>query len=106
MFSIFGRTKQYPLTELCTKLSTPANLLNSANTMCADVSSGTDKRAIVLALVIMAAAGNFVRDLRWDQKKGLWEGSRRYLRNTNLDVTTAEAIVWTYVLMEISFGPN
>ena len=31
VFSIFGRTKQYPLTELCTKLSTPANLLKSAN---------------------------------------------------------------------------
>jgi hypothetical protein len=45
----------------------------------------------------MAAAGHFVRDLRWE--KGMWEGSRRYLRDTNLDVITAEAIIWMHFLM-------
>jgi hypothetical protein len=98
MFRIFGQEKRPPLTEYCVTLSAPANLLKSVNAMCADDSHGEDKLAIVLALVIMAAAGNFVRDLQWDQTK-MWEGSRRYLRDTNLDVVTAEAIVWMYFLM-------
>ena len=92
------KARRPPLTEYCVKLSAPAVLLKSANDMCAGDLLGVDKRAIVLALVIMAAAGNFVRDLQWDQTK-MWEGSRRYLRDTNLDVVTAEAIVWMYVLM-------
>src|SRR5262249_15135539 len=52
-----------------------------------------------LSLVIIAAAGHFVGGLRWDRQKGIWEGSRRYLRDTNLDVITAEAIVWIHFLM-------
>ena len=99
MIGIFGRAKQHPLTEFCTKLSAPENLLKGTNAMCAGDSSGIDKRAIVLTCVIMAAAGSFIGNLRWDRKKGMWEGSQRYLRNTNLDVITAEAIVWIYFLM-------
>jgi hypothetical protein len=97
MLRIFDQARP-PLTEFCVKLSAPAALLKSANTMCAGDSLDVDKRAIVLALVIMAAAGNFVRDLRWDQTR-MWEGSRRYLRDTNLDVITAEAIVWMHFLL-------
>jgi hypothetical protein len=45
-----------------------------------------------LSLILAAAAGDFVKNLRW-------EGSRRYLKSTNLDVITAEAIIWMYFLM-------
>ena len=103
MFSIFGRAKRPPLTKFCTWLSAPATLLSTANAMYVGSSSGIDKRAIILSLVIVAAAGQFVGGLRWDQNKRMWEGSRRYLQNTNLDVITAEAIVWMYFLMRRLF---
>jgi hypothetical protein len=61
-------------------------------------SSSINKRAAVLSLVIMAGAGHFVEKLQWD-RSGMWEGSQRYLRDTNLDVITAEAIVWIHFLM-------
>ena len=86
-------------------LSAPANLLKSANAMCIGNSSGIDKRAIVLALVIMAAAGDFVGGLRWDRAV-MWKGSRHYLRNTNLDVIAAEAIVWMHFLMRQFWEKN
>ena len=35
--------------------------------------------------------------LQWDRQKG-WEGSRRYLRDTNLKVMTAEVVVWITLL--------
>ena len=59
------------------------------------------KRAHVLTLMIMMAAGHFVgKSLpRWEDLLGIWEGPRHYLRNTNLDVITAEAIVWITFLM-------
>jgi hypothetical protein len=94
IFGMFGNPKPPPLSAFCTKLSAPANLLKLADSMTTGTSSNIDKRGIVLSLVIMAAAGHFVRDLRWDRQKGMWEGSRRYLRHTNLDVITAEALVW------------
>ena len=53
--------------------------------------SSIDKRAVVLSLVIMAGAGHLVGRLQWD-RSGMWEGSQRYLRDTNLDVITVEAI--------------
>jgi hypothetical protein len=109
IFGIFNKTKRRregvgrelapPLTELCTRLSAPANLLSLADSMTIDLSSSVDKRPIVLSLVVMAAAGHFVGRLRWDPQKGLWEGSERYLRDANLDVITAEAIVWIQFLM-------
>ena len=59
-----------------------------------------DSRAAVLSQLIMMAAGHFVGEsLQWDEQKGMWEGSRQYLRDTNLDVITAEAIVWITFLM-------
>jgi hypothetical protein len=99
IFGIFGNAKPPPLTAFCTKLSAPANLLKLADGMTTGTSSSIDKRAVVLSLVIMAAAGHFVGGLRWDRQKGMWDGSRRYLRDTNLDVITAEAIIWIHILM-------
>jgi hypothetical protein len=95
---MFGFTKKIPtpLTEFCTRLD--ANLIEAANLVMADGSPKVDKRVNILSLLIMAASGNFVSSLRWD-KAGFWEGSRRYLRGTNLDVITAEASVWIAFLM-------
>jgi hypothetical protein len=107
MFGIFGRrAKQPPLTEFCTWLSEPANLLRAANDMAAKAKAMADDRlpaalrADLLYMVIMGAAGKF--DLRGDaQKEKLegWEELRHYFRDTNLDVITAEAIVWIHFLM-------
>ncbi len=97
-FNIFGNAKPPPLTASCSKLSVPENLFKMADGMTASSSSKVDKRAVVLELVVMGAAGHFVEGLRWE-RNGMWEGSRRYLRNTNLDVITAEAIVWIQFLM-------
>jgi hypothetical protein len=98
IFGIFN-AKPPPLTAFCTKLSVPANLFRLADGMTTGTSSNIHNRAVVLSLVMMAAAGNFVEGLRWDRQKGMWEGSRRYLRDTNSDVIAAEAIVWIQFLM-------
>jgi hypothetical protein len=81
------------------KLSSPENLLELADSMTKDTSSSTAKRAMVLSCLIMGGAGQFVEKLQWD-REGILEGSQRYLRDTNLDVITAEAIVWIHFLME------
>jgi hypothetical protein len=98
MFGIFGRAKRPPLTEFCMKLSTPERMLATANSMYEPASSKQVKHATVLSLVIMSAAGNLVENLRWDQTK-MWRGSQQYLRDTNLDVIAAEALIWVYFLM-------
>jgi hypothetical protein len=98
MFGIFGRAKRPPLTEFCMRLSEGENLVKSANAMYADNSSSAiDRQAIPLALVTMAAAGDFVTNFRWE--KAMWEDSHRFLRRTNLDVITAEAVAWIFFLM-------
>lgn len=98
---IFGNfhKAQPPSTVYCKKLSEPANLLQFADLMTTGASAGVDKRAVVLSLVIMAAAGHFVGRLRWDPQRGMWDGSRRYLRDTNLDVIAAESMIWMHFLM-------
>jgi len=98
----FTKTISSPLTKLCTRLDD--NLVNgvTADRLLRDVQirGGSEhKRAAILSLLIMAASGHFVsKSLPWD-KGGWWEGSRRYLRGTNLDVITAEASVWIAFLM-------
>ena len=91
------------LTEFCTTLSASENLLKLVDTVTIRKPSSVDKRGVALCLIIMAGAGHFVgTSLRWDEHegmKGIWEGSRRYLRDTNLDVITAEAMVWMHFLM-------
>ena len=97
IFGMFAKAKQPPLTAFCTKLSVRKNLIRVAGIEATKASSRTDKRAIVLSLTIMAAAGFFVERFRSD--RGVWKSSRRYLRDTNLDVITAEAIVWVHSLL-------
>jgi hypothetical protein len=87
-----------PLTTSCMKLSAPQNLLAMADKRTSNPSRNIDNRANVLCWVIMAAAGDFIRQLL-DSQKEWGEGTRRYLRDTNLDVITAEAIVWVHFLM-------
>jgi hypothetical protein len=101
MFSrIFSRKAKLPaLTEFCINLSDPERLIKFVHDMtAADDRTAQDNRAIVLMAVELAAAGHFVRNLRWD-KQPMWEGSDSYLRNTNLDVITAEALVWIHYLI-------
>lgn len=97
---MFSSSKLPPLTAYCTKLSAPTNLLKAVGGMTADVASKIDNRAILLSLIIMAAAGDFVHNLHTAWQDETWEkGSRRYLRVTNLDVIAAEAIVWLHFVL-------
>jgi hypothetical protein len=48
----------------------------------------------------MAAAGIFVGRLHWDRVKGVSEGSGQFFWDTNLDVITAEAIIWVGYIMQ------
>ena len=57
------------------------------------------KRAQILFTLILMGAGNFVGTLKWDAMGGAWEDSGKYLRETNLDVIAAEAIIWITFLM-------
>jgi hypothetical protein len=76
------RVKQPPLTEYCTWLSEPANLLKGVNgidvpeVIYADPSRDPDKiRAQLLCMVVMGAAGKF--DLRGDARKEKLGGGKR-----------------------------
>ena len=97
IFSLFRKTKPPPLTAYCMRLSAPENLLKVANGVITDTSSSTDKRAIVLFLIIVSAAGNFVEGIQGDEP--FYKEMRQYLRDTDPDVITAEAIVWITFLM-------
>jgi hypothetical protein len=98
IFGISYKAKLPPLTAFCAYLSDRTVLLKLADSMTAGGSAAIDNRAIVLSLVVMAAAGSFVKNLRSDQSK-ITKALRRYLRDTNLDVITAEAIIWIHFLM-------
>jgi hypothetical protein len=98
IFGIFRKAKPPPLTAFCTNLSDRTVLLKLADSMTAGGSSAIDNRTIVLSLIVMAAAGSFVKDLRSGRTE-ITKALRRYLRDTNLDVITAEAIIWIHFLM-------
>jgi hypothetical protein len=98
IFGISHKAKLPPLTAFCTYVSDRTVLPKLADSMTAGGSSAIDNRAIVLSLVVMAAAGSFVKNLRSGQGK-ITRSLRRYLRDTNLDVITAEGIIWIHFLM-------
>jgi hypothetical protein len=84
-----------PLSALCTKVSEAAILNRAANLD----PTNEYKRADILLMLVLMGAGHFLeKTLHWD-KQVMWQDSRRYLRNTNLDVIAAEAIVWITFLM-------
>jgi hypothetical protein len=58
--TIFGslKTNTPPLTTFCTALELEANFLRAANRVMTDDSSQLDKRASILSLLLMAAAGH------------------------------------------------
>ena len=98
----FTEVKPSRLTAYCMKLSALAhtNLIEAVENITATNPASVDKRAIVLSQLIMRAAGHFVGEsLRWDKQEGMWEGSHQYLRDTNPDVITSEAIIWISFLM-------
>jgi hypothetical protein len=99
IFRIFGKAKPLPpLTEACIKLADFENLVKFADIQTSNNSTSIDNRAIALFAIIMGAAGHFVSDLKNPQDK-VWKEVWHYLRDTNLDVITAEAMVWITFLM-------
>jgi hypothetical protein len=96
LFGLFGGAKPTPLTAFCKKMSDPNHLLRVANNLAVDRSVKVDKRALLLSFIVVGAAGNLVAQL----DRGLdGNSSQRFLGDTNLDVVTAEAIIWNHVLL-------
>jgi hypothetical protein len=92
----FGSAKPPTLTAFCKKLSEPNGLLRVANNMAVDRSVKINKRALLLSYLVMGAAGNVVAQL----DRGLnGDSTLRFLEDTNLDVVTAEAIIWNHALL-------
>jgi hypothetical protein len=89
-----------PLTRFCTGISEPTEFIRFVDHMTEQRYGPIDPRGIVWAAAIMAAAGFFVRKLHWDGQEGLCEGSDQFFGNTNLDVITAEAIIWIGRIMQ------
>jgi hypothetical protein len=99
MFGSFKRKPPLPpLTEACIKLADFENLMNFADIQTRNNLTSIDNRAIALFLIIMGAAGHFVSGLK-NPQDNLWKEVWRYLRETNLDVITAETMVWVMFLM-------
>jgi len=96
LFGLLNRVKYPPLTTLCRRVS------EQSITKYILTTDGTSefKRAQVLFMLVMLLSAKFINILKWDEN-GLWMGSRRYLRGTNLDVITAETIVWITFLMSL-----
>jgi hypothetical protein len=91
LFGLFGGAKPHPLTAFCKKQSDPNDLLRVANNLAVDRSVKVNKRALLLSFMVMGAAGDLVAHL----DRGLdGNSSQRVLGDTNLDVITAEAIIW------------
>jgi hypothetical protein len=99
IFSIFGKANRLPpLTEACIKLADFENLLKFADIQTSNNATRLDNRAVALFVIIMGAAGHFVNDLKNPQDK-VWKEVWHHLRDTNLDVITAETMVWITFLM-------
>src|SRR5690349_8663464 len=98
VFGLFTKPKPPPLTVFCMQLAGPENLLRAVNSVMNDTSSRMDKRAIVLFVMFMSAAGYFVENLQ-SNKEQMYKELRQFLRDTNLDVITAETIIWITFLM-------
>lgn len=85
------------LTEVCRQFAVSENLLRIVDLTTAR-NRGVDHRGTVLSFVIMSAAGHFFDGLKWDESPTR-QRSDSYLRGTNSDVITAEAMVWIAFLM-------
>lgn len=100
IFRLFTKTKSPPLTAFCMQFSSFEKLFKVANGVLTDRSPGPDKRASMLALLIMATAGQFVGPIELNEKP--YKEVRQYLRDTNLDVITAETIIWiTFLISQL-----
>lgn len=103
IFRIFCKPLAQPLTEACLKLSDFGNLANMLDRINrASTLDSIDARATALNFFILSASGSLIKSLRWEKNDTgpiFWEGSDTLLRRTNLDVITAEAIVWIGFLM-------
>jgi hypothetical protein len=78
-----------PLTDLCSRV----NLQVILDTVETDDPADPMKRAKVLSFLMMMGAAEIVRSLKWEKSK-TWKGSSHFFRETNMDVITAEALIW------------
>lgn len=81
------------LTDYCIKISQPQTLMKVAEDTTRKPSE-TDARYWVMALIIMSAAGHFVKGLMDAQADEVVFTLEHFRRDVNWDVITAEAIVW------------
>jgi len=96
LFGIFGRAKPPPLTAFCKRLTDANEFPKVAKNRAVDRSVKVNKRDLLLSYLVMGAAGNLVVQL----DRGLdGDSSLRFLEGTNLDVVTAEAIIWNHALL-------
>jgi hypothetical protein len=87
---MFGfRKKSPPLTAFCQKLTEQSMEHAIHAAPIADI----DNRGKMLAMLIMYGAGSFAKSLHWEES--IWSNSKRFLAGTNMDLITAEAIIWT-----------
>jgi len=91
MFSRFFKSKKSatPLFDLCSQVS----LLTVLQTVENFDPTSEWKRAVVLSHLMMMGAAEHIRDLKWDQGAA-WDNSQKFFHDTNMDVITAEALVW------------
>jgi hypothetical protein len=87
-----------PLTAFCLKISTPEALFKFVEGMTREPTK-TDARAWVMTLVFMSAAGHLVKGLADPEDSEIAGDIEHYLCDTNLDVITAEAMVWISFLI-------
>ena len=97
-FGIFGKSAKPPppLTAFCKRLTDANEFPKVAKNRAVDRSVKVNKRALLLSYLVMGAAGHLVAQL----DRGLdGNSSLRFLEDTNLDVVTAEAIIWNHTLL-------
>jgi hypothetical protein len=101
LFDLFSRKASkplFPLTDACIRISQEdiTKLAINGNP------ENEFKRGQILAMLIMMAAGHFTqKSLKWDKARNL-KSSSEYLHRTNMDLITAEAIIWiTFVIGQL-----
>lgn len=102
MFSrLFTTKRSNPLFDLCSRLNIQV-VLKSVDRL---ASESETKKATILSYLIMMAAAELVRDLILGEGEAR-ENSPELFRNTNLDVITAEALVWVETVLFRMWGEH
>ncbi len=95
LFGFFARRKgEPPLTQFCIRLSElllKGDFLEYLKGVISKAPAGLERHAVVLSLVAMALAGNFVSDLR-HSKQSMYRDVREFFKDTNAEIITAEQL--------------